>query len=405
MFRPRNKDELRQKIENIVGGGDIPESWDLSAITDYIDLFRGITDFSRLTFIQNWNVSRAIKMTSMFLDCTNFNIPLNDWDVSSVKDMNFMFSGCINFNQPLNKWIVSEVEDMNFMFEGCTNFNQDLNDWNVSKVKYMESMFEGCTNFNQPLNKWIVSEVKYMTSMFRGCTNFNQPLNDWKLSNVRKKEELLEIFLNSGMSQDNMPMTLEERAERTKRAEQKEHIEKQLAKHIKLAEQQSINDKKEEQPFPECVICGEYLNNSDGPGPSEKCHQENCNDVVNVCENNHLFHRGCILNSCNAEKVDAASQMGFDQFQSYQTQSIATKCPLCKNPLIPNCEGLRNKERVPTEQIDENGLIAKGVKRKRKTLSKRKTKANRKTQAKRKIQGKRKTKKGKKSRKTKKRKH
>ena len=381
MFRPTTKKELRKKIKDIVRGGDIPESWDLSAITDCSGLFSGIEDFSRLEFIQNWDVSNVEIMTAMFEDCSEFNLNLNSWIVSNVENMDYMFENCTIFDQPLDNWDVSRVEYMDFMFKDCINFNQPLNNWNVSRVLDMQSMFRNCKRFNQPLDKWDISSVSDMQSMFRNCKRFNQPLNKWDISNVEYKTDM---FLRSGMSPYNMPgmpvdMTQEERAERSN----------QIAEQMQRAAQLPIDDRKE-QPFPECVICGEYLNNIDGPGPSAKCEQDNCDDVVNVCENNHLFHRGCILNSCNAERVDVVSQMGVNQDPHFKTQAITRECPLCKQPLIPNCEGLRNKERVPTEQINKDGLINKGGKRKRKTRGKRKT------------LGKRKTMKGKKSRKSRK---
>jgi len=162
------------------------------------------------------------------------------------------------------------------------------------------------------------------------------------------------------------PMTQAERNERNRR-------QQEMANRMALAAQQPVNAD-EEQPFPRCAICNGYLNNHDGPGPSEKC-QENCNDVVNVCGNNHLFHRGCILNSCKAERVDVAAQMGFPQYSHFEEQSIATECPLCREQLEPNCEGLRDKERVPTENINEEGLIKGGISRKtRKSRNKGKNK-------------------------------
>ena len=165
------------------------------------------------------------------------------------------------------------------------------------------------------------------------------------------------------------PMSQEERTRR------QQEINRQMA--LAAAEQEPDDI----QPYPKCTLCFEYLNNVDGPGPSEKC-QNNCNDVVDVCVNNHLFHRGCILNSCNAERVDIASQMGFPRYSSLQEQSIATQCPLCKAPLVPSCEGLRDKERVATENINEEGLINGG--RSRKTRRSRNKGKNKKSMKKRK---------------------
>jgi surface protein len=379
MFTPTNSDELRNKILEIVNGGNIPDSWNISAITNLSSLFSGIKDFSRLGFIENWDVSNVENMSNMFYT-SMFNQPLNNWNVSKVKNMSNMFENCLRFNQPLNNWNVSNVENMSNMFNYCIKFNQPLNNWNVSNVKNMSYMFHNCFMFNQPLNNWDVSNVKNMRSMFENCYIFNQPLN-WNLSNV---EDMSNMF-------EGCPLQLERIRRQQKRQQKSTQKSTQIAEQMQRAAQIPIDDKKEE-PFPKCIICDIYLNNNAGPGPSRKC-ENNCNDVINVCENNHLFHRGCILNSCNADRVDVASQMGFNQFQSLQTQSIATTCPICRAKLLPDCQGLRYKERVPTENINIDGIINKGGKRKRR--------CNRKTM---KCKKSRKTKKGRKGRKTKRRK-
>jgi hypothetical protein len=68
-----------------------------------------------------------------------------------------------------------------------------------------------------------------------------------------------------------------------------------------------------------------------------------------------LFHRGCILNSCNADSVNIAEQMGFDSVYNV-AQSIATQCPLCKQPLNPSCNGVRRKPKVATKNIGDDGM-------------------------------------------------
>ena len=136
-------------------------------------------------------------------------------------------------------------------------------------------------------------------------------------------------------------------------------------------------------PFPDCVICFEPLDNISGPDPSQNC-QRRCKDVVNVCRNNHLFHRGCILNSCNADSVNIAEQMGFDSIYNV-AQSIATQCPLCKQPLNPSCNGVRRKPKVATKNIGDDGMeinIVRGggkqyKKKKRYTHNRRRNKTKR----------------------------
>jgi len=376
MFTPTDSDNLRNKILEIVNGGDIPDSWNISAITDFSKLFYRIRDFSRLEFIQNWDVSNVENMSNMF-EGSRVNLPLNNWDVSNVKNMSNMFKYCIYFNQPLNNWNVSNVKNMSNMFQDCINFNQPLNNWNVSSVENMSNMFKGCMNFNQPLNNWNISNVKNMSNMFKDCNMFDQPFN-WDLSNV---EDMSNMF-------EGCPLQLK----RIRRQQERQQQSTQIAEQMQRAAQIPTDNEKE-QPFPRCIICDEYLNNNAGPGPSKNC-ENNCNDVINVCKNNHLFHRGCILDSCNADRVDVASQMGFNEFQSLQTQSIATTCPICRAKLLPDCQGLRYKERVPTENINTDGIINKGE-------GKRKRRCNRKTM---KCKKSRKTKKGRKGRKTKRRK-
>jgi hypothetical protein len=161
-----------------------------------------------------------------------------------------------------------------------------------------------------------------------------------------------------------------------------------------------------EQNFPDCIICGNYLNNADGPDPTDNC-RSNCDDVVNVCRNNHLFHRACILNSCNAGEIDLLEQMNVAGSGEYTVaQSIATICPICRSPLLPSCEGMRTKTRVATANIGMDGMEINltGGKRKRKTMKHIKHRKHKKTNKHKKHKKTNKHKRGGKHKKTNKRK-
>jgi hypothetical protein len=121
------------------------------------------------------------------------------------------------------------------------------------------------------------------------------------------------------------------------------------------------------------LICGNLLNNVVGPGNSEKCEQD-CNDVVSVCRNNHRFHRGCILNACNADPVNIAAQMGFAQYANERPQQRRNNCPVCQVELLYPCDQFRTVPKVSEEEL-KNGKTGG---RKRKTR-KRNKKSNRKT--------------------------
>ena len=77
---------------------------------------------------------------------------IGDWDVSNVTNMIQLFEGARSFNQPLNNWNVSNVTDMMLMFTRARSFNRPLNNWNVSKVETMFAMFDDATSLNQPLH-------------------------------------------------------------------------------------------------------------------------------------------------------------------------------------------------------------------------------------------------------------
>jgi hypothetical protein len=206
----------------------------------------------------------------------------------------------------------------------------------------MFGMFENAVSFNQPLNNWDVSNVGMMIRMFENAVSFNQPLNNWIIYN----------------SPD------------TRKRKQQKDLQSEINKRVKMEAENQLTD---DSPYEECIICGDLLNNVVGPGNSEKCEQD-CNDVVSVCRNNHRFHRGCILNACNADPVNVAAQMGFEQSVSYAPQQRRNNCPVCMSELLYPCDQFKTVEKVSEEEL-KNGKTGG---RKRKTR-KRNKKSNRKT--------------------------
>ena len=70
---------------------------------------------------------------------------LNDIDTSKITDMSYLFYNLDPHNINISKWNVSNVTNMCEMFSFCKNFNSDLSKWDVSKVKNMTNMFIGST--------------------------------------------------------------------------------------------------------------------------------------------------------------------------------------------------------------------------------------------------------------------
>lgn len=136
--------------------------------------------------------------------------------------------------------------------------------------------------------------------------------------------------------------------------------------YMKNAEEEANANKSSN--FEECQICYDLLDNIHGPGPSDKC-DENCNDVIKICKNNHIIHRGCVLNSCYADAVDTASQMGFPEYSNLREQKRRNKCPFCAVKLLYTCERFKT---VPKENISIGGqkIIRKKMKIRTKKLKK-----------------------------------
>jgi hypothetical protein len=136
--------------------------------------------------------------------------------------------------------------------------------------------------------------------------------------------------------------------------------QKAINERVKQAAQQHVEI---DTPYEECIICGELLDNTNGPNESEKC-TENCNDVVKICENNHMIHRGCILNACNADRVDVAAQIGFSQFSRLAEQKRKNLCPICQMPLLVSCEAFKTVDKVLETDLPKKAV---GGKRNKKT--------------------------------------
>jgi len=183
------------------------ENWDLSNITNLIDMFNSASIFNQniggwnvsnvtnMSFvfanatafnqdIGSWNVSSVTNMSSMFLDVNAFNQDISGWNVSSVTNMSNMFFKAFAFNQDIGAWNVSNVINMSAMFSNAIAFNQDIGAWDVSNVTNMDAMFSFATAFNQDIGAWNVSNVTIMSTMFDNATAFNQDIGTWDISNV-----------------------------------------------------------------------------------------------------------------------------------------------------------------------------------------------------------------------------
>lgn len=149
--------------------------------------------------------------------------------------------------------------------------------------------------------------------------------------------------------------------------------------NAKLAKEALENLKKqEESQYELCQICGDALDNINGPDPDKNC-KTNCKDVVKICANNHLTHRGCILNACNASPINVREQMGFDDYVVNEEQQRRNKCPFCLTDLLHLCDEFNTVEKVEDDNLPikiSGGKMQKKIKKTRK--NKKYTKINKK---------------------------
>ncbi len=184
-FRFANSGD-KAKITNISnwGGFDISSNaifrgcnnLDITA-TDYpiistSNLFRGFQNCSSLTTpdFSSWDVSAVTNLQEIFKGCSIFNGNV-DWDTSNVAYMVQVFSGCSSFDQPLN-WDTSSVVNMSGMFAVATSFNQLLS-FDTSSVTNMSAMFNNADSFDQNISAWDINQVSNLNNFMISATGLS----------------------------------------------------------------------------------------------------------------------------------------------------------------------------------------------------------------------------------------
>jgi arylsulfatase A-like enzyme len=112
-------------LELLTAHGPI-ESWDVSQITNFSNLFSSERNFKS----------------------KSFNFDLSEWDTSSATDLSSMFQGAQAMNFEVSLWDVSNVINFQQMFDSATSFEgYGLTEWNVSSGQNFQEMFRGAIAF------------------------------------------------------------------------------------------------------------------------------------------------------------------------------------------------------------------------------------------------------------------
>lgn len=106
------------------------------------------------------------RLDNIFMNCSNFNSPMNNWDVSGVTHLGGIFRDATIFNQPLDSWDTSNVINMNTVFHtngmaGNAAFDQDISNWDFSSLTATDCLTYFGTglnlspaNYDALLTKW-----------------------------------------------------------------------------------------------------------------------------------------------------------------------------------------------------------------------------------------------------------
>ena len=164
--------------------------------------FFGATDRQKLLAVNQWGSTSWTTMESAFRGCFNLlSVGLDTPDLSGVSDCSSMFLDCINFNSPIDHWDMSSVSDISAFFLKARDFNQPLNSWNVQRVKLMDGMFQLAEDFNQNLNLWVTDSVTNMSGMFRNAYAFDGYIYSW---NVGQVTDMGSMFYGAGDFNQNL---------------------------------------------------------------------------------------------------------------------------------------------------------------------------------------------------------
>jgi hypothetical protein len=146
--------------------------------TNLSGLFDSCISFnSEIQNISSWR-TKILNIDKMFKNCEKFNqiIILNTEYVKSMKET---FLNCKEFDKPLNRWKMMNVIDATQMFKGCSKFNQNISNWQINKLVNLDEMFADCVSFNQNLSSWGIflkknNITRLPESTFRNCRKLQE---------------------------------------------------------------------------------------------------------------------------------------------------------------------------------------------------------------------------------------
>ncbi|AIS09959.1 Chitinase [Lactobacillus sp. wkB8] len=155
------------------------------------EMFRGLTNLTKITGLKNLDTSATIDMRYMFANCENLTSidGIGDLQTSEASNMSFMFSGCSKLTSlDLSNFDTANASHAESMFQDCENL-QSIKfppNFTIAKVDDISRMFSGCSSLTAlDLSKFNTSQVKKMIWTFKDCSSLTKlDLTSFDTSNV-----------------------------------------------------------------------------------------------------------------------------------------------------------------------------------------------------------------------------
>ena len=100
-------------------------------------------------------------------------IPTHGWDMSAITNFTQVFYNASNLRSAgdISRWVTSAATSINQMFNGCTSLEElDLSHWDTSNIANLSQLFIYCLNLKKlDISGWSFAKVTTMQMMCMNC--------------------------------------------------------------------------------------------------------------------------------------------------------------------------------------------------------------------------------------------
>ena len=164
-------------------------------VEDMSGMFEGCTQLTTLD-VSHFDTRNVQSMASMFSGCTNLtSLNTSGLNTSMVTDMSYMFSGCLTPNIDVTSFDTRLVTDMSGMFYDCHVRRPDVSGFDTQNVTDMHDMFKRSSVEDLDLHSFNTATVTDMSGMFELCYNLGTITvgEGWTVVGVTSSENMFHV--------------------------------------------------------------------------------------------------------------------------------------------------------------------------------------------------------------------